>query len=448
MDLQAKRDFGSFHASNVEELLSISEQEYVPPEIPFSLPFSNYSFQGLNHVYFGKKSKEMFFLLEENCCFLNHGAFGGALKQALDTVHMWQRYTESQPLRFFDRQLLPLLVHVSRRLAAFVGCDPKDLVLVNNATFATNSVLSSFPFAPKDVILTFNITYGAVKKHVQYICSKTGAQNREAVIQFPVHDKQQVLDVLEKELSRGDIKLVIIDHIPSNTPVIMPVEDMIQICRQRGAKVLIDGAHALGALDLQLTKMDPDYYVSNAHKWLCSPKGVGFLYVKRELQSGIRPAVISHGFGSGFCSEFVWSGLHDYSSMLSLHTVLDFWLVLGPDRIRDYMYKTARAGAELLANSWSSQFAAPLEMFGTMALVELPATVMSEHETVDYNAAESIQNILYHDYNIEVPIKSVQGHLYVRISAHIYNEVSDYQKLAQAILSIAQKKYLKYHKSL
>lgn len=309
MDIQAKRDFGSFHASNVEELLSISEKDYVPPEIPFSLPtFSDYTVQGLNNFQFGKKARENFFLLEENCCFLNHGAFGGALKQGLDTVHLWQKYTESQPLRFFDRQLLPQLVHVSRRLAAFVGCDPKDLVLVNNATFATNSVLSSFPFSPNDVILTFNITYGAVKKHVQHICSRTGAKNREAFIQFPVLGKQEILDVLVRELSSGDIRLVIIDHIPSNTPVIMPVKDMIQICRQRGARVLIDGAHALGALDLQLAKMDPDYYVSNAHKWLCSPKGVGFLYVKRELQSGIKPAVISHGLGSGFCSEFVWSG--------------------------------------------------------------------------------------------------------------------------------------------
>lgn len=73
-------------------------------------------------------------------------------------------------------------------------------------------------------------------------------------------------------------------------------------------KVLVDGAHALGALPLNISSLDPDFYVSNAHKWLCCPKGVAFLYVRRELQSQVRPVVVSHGFGSGFSSEFVWTG--------------------------------------------------------------------------------------------------------------------------------------------
>ncbi|XP_055889607.1 uncharacterized protein LOC106078800 isoform X1 [Biomphalaria glabrata] len=439
MNIQPKRDFGSFHASNVEELLSIDEESYSPPELPFRLPtFTKYKMKETGQIAFGKLMKQTFFLLEENCCFLNHGAFGSVLKQALEVSQQWQNYSESQPLRFYDRQLLPYLVHVSRRLASYIGCAPQDLVLVNNATFATNSVLSSFPLVAEDVILTFNITYGAVKKHVQYICSKSGAINREAVIPFPLDSKEKILDILSDELSKGDVKLVILDHIPSNTPIIMPVVEMIQLCRRVNARVLIDGAHALGALNLNIADIDPDYYVSNCHKWLCSPKGVAFLYVKQELQNEVKPAVISHGFGSGFCSEFFWSGLHDYSPMLSLHTVLDFWLELG-ESARNYMHQCAKEGAQILTKCWSSKLAAPIEMFGSMVLVGLPEIFNSKFETIKYDAAEKIQNIVFHEYNIEVPFKSVQGHLYVRISAHIYNEPSDYLRLADAVLEISQR---------
>ena len=77
--------------------------------------------------------------------------------------------------------------------------------------------------------------------------------------------------------------------------------------------MLIDGAHALGSLDLNLSDLDPDYYVSNAHKWFCCPKGSAFMYVKKSLQQETRPLIISHGYGSGFQSEFIWSGRSNMS---------------------------------------------------------------------------------------------------------------------------------------
>jgi len=72
--------------------------------------------------------------------------------------------------------------------------------------------------------------------------------------------------------------------------------------------VLIDGAHALGSLSLDLMTLGVDYYVSNAHKWFCASKGSAFMYVEKKHQAYTRPLVISHGFGSGFNSEFIWSG--------------------------------------------------------------------------------------------------------------------------------------------
>ncbi|GFN77488.1 isopenicillin n epimerase [Plakobranchus ocellatus] len=429
-----KRGFGSFHASNVQELLSLPKDEYIPPQLPFTLPPIG---DGL--VIFGSETKKAFFLLEDECCFLNHGAFGAALKPALEMARTCQLYTERQPLRFYDRELLPFLVHVYRRMATFVNCCPTDLVLVNNATFATNSVLNSFPWTAGDVILTFNITYGAVKKLVQHICSKTGAVNREAKLTFPMAGKEEVLEVLRTHLDAGDITLVIIDHIPSNAPVVLPVAEMVQLCRAKEARVLIDGAHALGSIPLDLQAIDPDYYVSNCHKWFCSPKGAAILYVTPALQHQVRPAVISHGLGSGFSSEFVWTGLHDYSPVLALHTVLDFWETMTPTAIRSYISQLLKDATDFLIKCWNTRLAAPLEMFGSMALVELPENIYSMFTTVDYSAAEMVQNYLYTAFNIEVPIKSLQGKLYVRISAHIHNELSDYEKLGAAVLTYSNR---------
>jgi len=431
-----KRDFGSFHSSNVQELLELKDDLYSPPFIPVKLPV----FEFESPFPFGRKTKKKFFYIEEACCFLNHGAFGAVLKPALETVKLWQEYVEKQPLRFFDRELMPHLVYITKKLAKFVDCDARDLVLINNATFGTNSVLTSLSFKPGDVILTFNVTYGAVKKLVKHVCERTGAVNVEAQIDFPVSGKQQILQTLSQFLDSHPAKLAIIDHIPSNTPFVMPVEEMVDMCRTRGVLSFIDGAHSLGNLNLSLSQLQPDFYVTNAHKWLAAPKGAAIMYVRRELQPIIHPAVVSHGLGSGFNSEFIWSGLHDYSPLLSLHTVLDFWEAVGVETMRTHMHTLAREGAGILTKAWGTSLAAPEDMFSSMSLIKLPAAIHSLFDNIDYSAGETIQNRLFHDFNIEVPIKCVQGHLYVRISAHIHNDLQDYEKLAKAINMISQDK--------
>ncbi|XP_060551212.1 uncharacterized protein LOC132712792 [Ruditapes philippinarum] len=430
----AKRDFGSFHSSNVQELLDIQDDEYVPPELPFRCElFETYK---SNPPIFGKEIKQKHFLLED-CVFLNHGAFGGVLKDALDIAQKYQIWTERQPLRFYDRELLPRLVHVTRRIAKFINCNAKDIVLVENATTALNTVIQNIPLKQGDNVFILNVTYGAVKKMLRWRCEQTGAQLQEVEVDFPIKDKQQLIDYVDKNLKEGS-SLAVFDHIPSNTPFIMPLTEIITICKSRNVPVLIDGAHGLGSLPLNITSLDPDYYITNAHKWFCSPKGTALMYVRKELQTLTRPLIISHGFGSGFNSEFIWAGLHDYSPFLALHTVLDFWEGLGQDRAHQYMHGLCKQAGRMLFEGWNTEMAAPEDMFGSMCLVRLPDGLQKISDHMDYSAAETIQNTLYHDYNIEVPVKCVQQRLYVRISAHIYNEMSEYKTLRDAVLDIEQ----------
>ncbi|KAJ8314776.1 hypothetical protein KUTeg_006926 [Tegillarca granosa] len=350
LHMAAKRDFGSFHSSNVQETYKYSREfpnnyilsynvqiymcsnfpsqsdvhavlyyhkDYIPPLFPFQIP--EYDFGSLDSLQFGKECREKCFMLEEDCTFINHGAFGGVLKDALDIAQKWQRYIERQPLRFFDRELLPHLVYVTRRLSKFIGCDAQDVVLVTNATTAINTVVRS-----------------AVKKLLRQVCTETGTVLQEEKVEFPVTGKQQIISLVKSTLKSGT-KLAVFDHIPSNSPLILPIKEIIQVCHERNVPVLIDGAHALGSVPLNLRSLDADYYVSNAHKWFCCPKGAAFLYVRKDLQKSTRPLVISHGFGSGFNSEFIWAGLHDYSPFLAMHVVLNFWEGIGSTKIQQYM---------------------------------------------------------------------------------------------------------------
>lgn len=88
----------------------------------------------------------------------------------------------------------------------------------------------------------------------------------------------------------------------------------------RGVTVLVDGAHAVGSLPISMSAMQPDFYVGNCHKWLCAPKGVGFMYIRRDLQASIHPVITSHGYGAGLHSEFSWQG---ESVLIEKPTIVD-----------------------------------------------------------------------------------------------------------------------------
>ncbi|XP_078068476.1 uncharacterized protein LOC144493440 isoform X1 [Mustelus asterias] len=431
----ARRDFGSFHSSNVQELLgAVKAGNYVPPSLPLNPP--QFLYGNGNTPSFGQEMRKKHFLLEEETTFMNHGAFGGTLKDALDVAQKWQVHIERQPLRFYDRELLPHLVFVTKRLAEFVDCSPTDLVLVPNVTMAMNCVVRSQDLKQGDTVFMLNVTYGPVKKLLKHVCENRGATLQEENVEFPLLGPSQIITKVKESLQPGT-KLAVFDHIPSNAPFINPLPEIINICHKRGTKVLIDGAHALGVTDLKVSSLGADYYTSNCHKWFCSPKGCAFLYVKKELQSCLQPLVISHGFGFGFSSEYIWTGLRDYSAFLALHTVLDFWESVGLERIRGYIQDLMSQAVDLLVNRWKTGLLAPREMFGSMACVQLPECLLKDGYA-NYEQAEIIQNVLYSQYNIEVPVKALGGKLYVRISIHIYNELKQYQKLADAIEEMTQ----------
>ncbi|XP_068698496.1 uncharacterized protein [Montipora foliosa] len=436
--------------NTAEKILSSSDEDYEPPEFPFEVP----SF--VSPVSFGKEMRKHFLLDFDNWTFINHGAFGCVLRESLETAYKWQCYIERQPVRFIDRELLAFLAHVNRRLASFVGSDPTDIVLLPNATTATNTVMKSIAWRPGDIVYFLNTCYYTVKKLLRHLSQECGVILKEVTITFPANN-QEILEKIKETLDEGT-RLALFSHIPSNYPVVMPVEEMVKLCHNKGVPVLIDGAHALGSLPLDLRTLKADYYVSNAHKWLSCPKGCAFLHVSKEHQSMIQPLVVSSGFSAGFNSQFIWTGLKDYSPYLSLNTVLDFWETMKPERIRKHNNTLANQAALMLAEKWGTSLLSHAEMFGPMVLIRLPdalldcVSLQGQEEAVKAHA-EMIQAKLHYEFNIEVPVKLIQGKLYTRISAHVYNEISDYSRLGDVIAimtneaqnnSMAYETYVRY----
>jgi isopenicillin-N epimerase len=355
---------------------------------------------------------------------VNHGSFGATPRVVLAAQQEWQRRMEAQPGRFFRSVLPDALRHAADRLAGFIGADGKDLAFVENATAGCNAVLRSLLLAAGDEILVLTHGYGAVRNAVRYVAEHAGARVTEAAVPFPRPDADAIVASIASALTPRT-KLAVIDHITSGSALVLPLQRIVAACHDAGVPVLVDGAHGPGQVALDMGALGADWYIGNCHKWLCAAKGCGFLWASPARQAGLHPVTISHGFGGGFLAEFDWTGTRDCSAWLSVDVAIDFHARLGGAALRARNFSLAAEATSLLARRLNTEPGATGALAGAMGLVKLP---LSGAATVEQSLRVR-EKLL--DAGTDAPTHVIDGGLWLRLSAHAYNELADYEQLAE-----------------
>jgi isopenicillin-N epimerase len=379
--------------------------------------------------------------LDPKITYLNHGTVGAPPRRVLAAQQAVRDEVELQPSRFLLRDLaghvgasppaVPLIREAAGKVAAFVGARPDDVAFVDNATTGANAVLRSLELAEGDEILVLDHTYGAVVNAAAYVARRQGARVVTAELPCPVRDPGEVVAALAAAITPRT-RLAIVDHITAESALILPVAEIAALCRARGVAVMVDGAHAPGALALDLPALGVDWYTANLHKWAWSPRSCGFLWAPPERQQDLHPTVISWGLDQGFAAEFDWVGTRDPSPFLAAPAGIDFLEELGAAAVRDYDHALAWEGAKYLAAAWKTDFGTPEAMIGTMATVPLPQGFGSTRPE-----AMVLRDALLYEDKIEVQLHAFRERLWIRISAQIYNEMADIERLARAVLARA-----------
>lgn len=368
-------------------------------------------------------------LLDKDITFLNHGSFGACPKKVLEVQRGFQEQMEHEPVRFMKREFPAEMTKNIAKLSGFVGAKPENLVLVENATMGINAVLRSLmpSFGKGDELLTTSHVYGAVGKTLKYVSDICGATVVQAEVPFPINNSEQIIEALRSKIT-SKTRLVLFDHITSPTGIVFPIKELIAIFKEKGIPVIIDGAHAPGMVDLDLENLGADYYTGNCHKWLFAPKGAAFLWVAPENRSKIHPTVISQDYGASFQEEFAWTGTRDFTPWLSIGAGIDFLNEIGIQQSRKYIKPILLEARKIITEAMNVGYASPIEMLETMVAFPLPGNPKASPEYID-----KLHDIIFDEYKIEVPILQVNGHCYLRISVNVYNELPDYQKLADAL---------------
>jgi isopenicillin-N epimerase len=369
------------------------------------------------------------FLLRPDIHFLNFGSFGACPKVIFEDYQNWQRLLEQEPVQFIAIEGPRMLAESRAALASYVHCDADDLVYVTNPTYAVNIVAKSLNLREGDEILTTDLEYGACDKTWDFYCAKTGATYVRRSVVLPLIDEESFIEDFLNGITAKS-KLVFISHLTSTTGLRLPVEKLIPKIQELGIPVFVDGAHAPGHIRLDLQQLGADYYTGACHKWMMTAKGSSFLYVRKLLQSGLEPLLVSWGYksakpsSSAFIDQHQMQGTRDFSAFLTIPKALDYMSEHQWPQMSKICHELALTKGQELCEHLNTPPLAPLQptYYGQMFSCPIVTT-----------QPEKLQRILFEKYRIEIPVMAHGPSVYLRFSVQVFNHPQEYDYLIETI---------------
>jgi isopenicillin-N epimerase len=366
------------------------------------------------------------FLLDPDVTFLNHGSFGACPRGVFERYQEWQLELEREPVLFLARRLEELLADARAALGEYVGADPDDLVFVPNATSAVNIAAWPLGLQAGDEVLSTNLEYGALDLTWEHVCGDFGARYVRMPVPLPIGAEAEVVETIWSGVN-DRTRVLYLSHHTSGTALTLPVAELCTRARERGIVTVIDGAHVPGHFPLNIRALDPDFYAGNCHKWVCAPKGAGFLYVRRELQPVVHPLVFSWGYEGDdptFLARHQKQGTRDPSAYLTVPYAIEWQRSRDWHLVRERCHELARRAADELGLT-------PVVpgsrhgLYGQMVSLLLP-----DHAPAD------LQERLFDQHRIEIPVMDRRGPRLIRASFQGYNDESDLERLKAALATL------------
>ena len=472
---------------------SLSSSSTTPPKTysTETLELTDYTLEKYN---LGYKVRGLF-PLNFHYTQLNHGSYGVAPKLIMRNARSIMQQIESFPDDFMRRNALRRFNETANEVNELLHLngEPNSIVFVENATAGVNAVMNSLNLQAGDAILINNHTYNACKNAAYRVTERVGAKVIVQQLDLPgtlvdngkdyQNCYKKIIENFKQQLENNpNIKFAFFDHITSPTAIVMPVAEMCKIARDKGVRIMVDGAHAPGQLPLDMQAIGCDWYTGNLHKWVFALKGTAILYTRPERQAETQSLIISHFWKKSYVERFFMQGTNDQSRYLSSPSGINFITnyLGGIDNMRQYNTNLVNYGAWILGHLWGTErlicegpcaapFLATIEcpinwrkwvrrivtttstdINGQTVTVskEMDASDLSETEAeavlaADEGLNERIANAIFNGYQIQsvfYPWRVANKiRLWCRISAQVYNTLQEYRKLGLAVLDLKQR---------
>ncbi|KAF9790913.1 PLP-dependent transferase [Thelephora terrestris] len=435
-----------------------------PLETP--APACSASYTGKQPPPFGHQLLK-YFSFDPGYVNLNNGSYGATPTPVSEACKVISDEVEANPDKFIRLTYEARWIRCRQRVADLIGAEVEECVLVQNTSHGLDNVLRSIDWKKGDFIIKTNITYGPVVNAIRFIADANPGVILETVDIGPPYALDGIFKSFEEGFKRVQSSpeyaalteqgqrpriVVVVDTLSSLPGLLMPWERVVGFCKgHENVWTLVDAAHALGQIvGINLNKTQPDFWISNCHKWMSAKRACAVLYVPRRNQHIIKTTLPTSAFyvspndyakdptlpkPPNFVKQFEWTGTHDPTPYLSIGPALDFreWLG-GEEKINGYCRDLAIRGGQRLAEILGTEEMDQTpnhEVTLNMVNVKLPLPDTPK-DAVKVVIDGFFKKKLLLGWNAFAPPFYLHGSWWVRCSAQIWNDISDFEYMGNA----------------
>ncbi|MGB3149780.1 MAG: aminotransferase class V-fold PLP-dependent enzyme [Maribacter sp.] len=225
---------------------------------------------------------------------------------------------------------------VRDRLAKLVGSSPEELVLTRNATESLDLVIGGYPWQKGDEAIYAHQDYGAMQDHFELMVKKYGIVTK--VVSIPNHPKSddEIIKLYESQIT-PNTRLMMVCHMVNITGHILPIKKICEMAHSHGVEVIVDGAHCVGHINVDINEMGCDYYGSSLHKWLSVPLGSGMLHVNKKHIKKVWPLFADYSDATDSIQRLNHTGTIPVHTDLAVADAVDYLEIIGLERKENRM---------------------------------------------------------------------------------------------------------------
>lgn len=283
----------------------------------------------------------------DDATFLNAASTGPLPRRCIDAVVHWTRL-RATPHHLSDELLFDTLARSRTLIGRLIGASPAEIALAVNTGYGMNVAARALPLEPGDVVLTPDLEFPA---NIYPWWAAANARQLE-YRRVPLDDGVLDLDALLAAMQDDRVKCVSVSWLDSGNGARVDLARLGSACRERGIYLVVDAIQGVGAVPLDLRALSVDILACGAQKWLLSPWGTGFVYVRESLVRELEPPIVSWMAPKGTDDfrrlrdydmtwrddarrfEFITLPFHDFAGM---NASLELFFEIGPDRVANHI---------------------------------------------------------------------------------------------------------------
>jgi selenocysteine lyase/cysteine desulfurase len=318
---------------------------------------------------------------------------------------------------------------VAARLAKLVNCSEKELVITRNTTESLDTIIGGYPWKKGDEAIYAVQDYGAMQDHFEQMEKRYGIVRK--IVSIPNHPKsdEELVSLYESQIT-SKTKLLMVCHMVNVTGQILPIRKICDMAHAHGVEVMVDGAHCVGHIKVDLAELDCDYYGSSLHKWLCAPLGAGLLYVAERNIPKIWPLLADHEKDVTKIRRLNHTGTHPVHTDLTINDSLDYLEMIGLERKEERMRYLQRYWSDQLRDVANVVINTPVEPHRSCGIANVGLTNMKPGDLAKTLLDE------FKVWTVGIDFENVHG---CRITPNVFTTTEELDRFVDAIKTLAKR---------